>query len=76
MADHEASLKNDVDVIRDHGELEAKKRAGATTVWYQSFPNSSKVTILEEAPPPRVITRDRRVAAGEQGLRCDKACRG
>ena len=57
MADHETSLKSDGwTIIRDHGELEGKKRAGATTVWYQSFPNSPKVTILEEAPPPRVIT--------------------
>lgn len=57
MADHETSLKSDGwTIIRDHGELEAKKRAGATTVWYQSFPNSPKVTLLEEAPPPRVIT--------------------
>jgi outer membrane protein OmpA-like peptidoglycan-associated protein len=57
LADHEASLRNDGwTIIRDHGELEAKKRVGATTAWYQSFPNSSKVTILEEAPPPRVLT--------------------
>jgi OOP family OmpA-OmpF porin len=57
MADHEASLKSDGwTIIRDHGELEAKKRVGATTVWYQSFPNSPKVAILEEAPPPRVLT--------------------
>jgi len=57
MADHEASLKSDGwTIIRDKGELEAKKRAGATTVWYQSFPNSSTVTILEEVPPPRVLT--------------------
>jgi outer membrane protein OmpA-like peptidoglycan-associated protein len=57
MADHEASLKSDGwTIIRDHGELEAKRRVGATTAWYQSFPNSSKVTILEEAPPPRMLT--------------------
>lgn len=57
MADHETALKSDGwTIIRDHGELEAKKRAGATTVWYQSFPNSSKVTILEEALPPRLLT--------------------
>src|SRR6266849_8030968 len=56
MADHEASLMSDGwTIIRDRGELEAKKRVGATTAWYQSFPNSSKVTILEEAPPPRVL---------------------
>jgi hypothetical protein len=57
MADHEASLKNDGwTIIRDHGELEAKKAVGATTAWYQSFPNSPMVTILEEAPPPRSLT--------------------
>jgi outer membrane protein OmpA-like peptidoglycan-associated protein len=57
MADHEAALKSDGwTIIRDHGELEAKKRVGATTAWYQSFPNSPMVTILEETPPPRVLT--------------------
>jgi hypothetical protein len=57
MADHEASLKSDGwTIIRDRGELEAKKHVAGTTAWYQSFPNSSKVTILEEAPPPRAIS--------------------
>src|ERR1700686_4713477 len=57
MADHEASLKSDGwTIIRDHGELEAKKRAGANTVWWQSFPNSPRVTVLEETPPPRELT--------------------
>jgi OmpA-OmpF porin, OOP family len=57
MADHEVSLKGDGwTIIRDHGELEAKKRVGATTEWYQSFPNSTMVTILEEAPLPRALT--------------------
>jgi outer membrane protein OmpA-like peptidoglycan-associated protein len=57
MVDHEASLKSDGwTIIRDHGELEAKKHVGATTAWYQSFPNSPMVTILEETPPPRVLT--------------------
>lgn len=34
MADHEASLKSDGwTIIRDHGELEAKKRAGAKAMF-------------------------------------------
>jgi outer membrane protein OmpA-like peptidoglycan-associated protein len=56
MADHEAALKSDGwTIIRDHGELEAKKAVGTTTAWYQSFPNSPIVTVLEEAPPPRAL---------------------
>jgi len=42
-------------VVRSEGELVAKKSAGGSTFWYRSYPNSERVVVLEECPPPRKL---------------------
>ena len=57
MLDLEASLRAaGWTIVRDHGALVAKKSVNSTTAWYRSYPNSSEVTLLDEAPMRRTLT--------------------